>query len=310
MKRVFICSLLAAAFFAASFCYAKSFPFDGDFSAGAYAGEDKNDAYIDLLIPFFGNETSFIFLSPRLSMTGKELFGSSANEVNIGVGLRKYFSNVFKEGAIIGVNVYYDARNSDIGKNYQQAGAGIEFLSAWFDIRANAYFPFGNDQYYTGKTYNLPTLHYIGATYSYEVSLTGYDGELGFKIPLPQRFGALRLFAGYYYFTADKIAEDIKGYKARAQYSPLKILKFNYEIYDNKELNGSHWQAGAEISVPVDFRQVFRAKNPFKNLFEYVKSFSKPVKERIGENVRRDMYVRTANAAIKHYEDKLRNDNG
>jgi parallel beta-helix repeat protein len=286
---------------------AEPFPYCGDLSFGVNGGDNHWDSYVDLMLPLASKDSSFVFFAPRLSMSGKSVFDGSSNEINLGLGYRKYFENA---GFIAGVNAYYDVRNTDLGNNFQQAGAGAEFLSRYFDARINAYFPFGNGKYYIGKSYDIPNGHYIGATYFYEVSLRGFDAEIGGKIPLPQSFGELRCFAGYYYFDSGKIMPEIKGFKARAEYRPLKILRLNYSLYENKDLNAAVWQAGADICVPFDFKEVLQSKNPFRGLAAYIKTAKKSLKERIGESVVRDMRVRSGAARLKHYEDKLKNDYG
>jgi len=289
----------------ASEALGEAFPYAGDLSGGINGADDNRDSYIDLILPLAGKEDSFLFAAPRASMTGKEIFGSEANEFNLGFGYRKYFKSVWKDGVIAGINAYYDNRNSDTGHNYQQAGAGAEFLSEWFDARINGYIPFGNQEYFEGKLYDIPTQHHIAATYYYEVSMGGFDCEAGFKVPLPKFFGDLRVFGGYYYFTASK-TDDVKGLKARAEYRPFNILRFNYAVYENKDFNGSDWQAGADISIPIDFRNVLRSKNPFKRLA----TRNVAVKDRMGEMVMRDMYVRVKYTGVPHPDELLSNERG
>ena len=295
-----ICLILAA-----NAADAKAFPYAGDLNGGINGAGDNWDSYIDFVLPVAGNENSFFFIAPRASMTGKEIFGSEANEFNAGVGYRKYFSAIFEDGAIAGINVYYDNRTSQYGNNFQQAGAGIEFLSKRFDARVNGYFPFGDRRYYEGKLYDVPIQHHIAATYYYEVSMGGLDCEAGFKAPLPKIFGDLRVFGGYYYFTADS-TDDIKGFKARAEYRPFNILRFTCALYENKDFNGSNWQIGTDISIPIDFRSVLRSKNPIENL----KIRNVALKNRMGEMVMRDMYVRVKYDGIQHRDELLSNDRG
>ncbi|AKL98235.1 hypothetical protein Epro_0856 [Endomicrobium proavitum] len=290
--------------------YAKAFPYAGDLSGGINGNDSNWDSYIDLLLPVAGSEKSFLFISPRVSVTGKSVFASNAHETNLGLGFRQYL-NILETGAIVGANLYYDIRNSEAGNSFQQAGVGVEFLSRWIDFRANGYIPFANTRYYTGKIYDIPLGHHIAATYGYESSMKGFDGEIGFKIPFPEILGELKIFGGgYYYQTQNNGGDILKGYKGRAEYKPIKILRLNYAVYDNKNFNGANWQAGAEISLPFDFKKLLQAKNPFFGVIKYIKNTPKPVIERMGETVQRDMYVRTAQSRKKHHEDLLLNDNG
>lgn len=295
---------------AANAALAKAFPYAGDVTVGVNGTDNNWGSYADFILPIASKETSFIFINPRMSMTGAELFGSKANELNLGFGFRHYYGGLLKEGFIFGVNAYYDTRNSSIGNNFQQAGFGIEFLSKRFDARVNTYIPFGNDEYFLNKSYNILKGHNIAATHYFEVSMKGFDGEAGINVPFPKSIGELRIFGGYYHFEADKVSKAVKGMKGRVEYRPLNILRFNYALYENKDFNGSHWQAGADINLPLDFRKLLQAKNPFRGIVKHIKTRPLPVKQRIGEMVMRDMYVRLKNPSIKHYEDLLLHHSG
>lgn len=310
MKRIllFLLPICAVCVFCTTLS-AKAFPYAGDISGGIVGTDDNWDSYIDLLIPVSGNEKSFIFIAPRTSMTGKSVFESDANEFNIGIGFRKYLENFLKDGAVIGFNAYYDTRNTRLGNNFQQAGAGIELLSKWFDFRVNGYIPFGNDEYFLGKLYDAPSNHHIATTYYYEAAMSGFDGEIGIRIPLPSWAGELRAFGGYYYFDADKAAVT-HGFKGRVEYRPLNVLRFNYVMYENDNFSGTDWQAGAEIKLPFDMRKFLQGKNPFAGLLNYIKTRPLQVKDRIGEMVMRDMYVRVKEASAVHHNEKLSSPSG
>ncbi len=305
--KILLISMIFALFAASA--YAKAFPYAGDITAGINGADDNWDSYIDFMLPLAAKETSFLFLAPRASMTGKSLFGSDANEFSIGTGYRQYLDKYFKGGVILGINAYYDTRNTELGNSYQQAGAGLEFLSEYLDFRANAYIPFGHGETYLGKYYDIPTQHHIAATYYYESSMKGMDSEVGVKLPVPDWAGELRVYGGYYYFTAEK-SEDVKGFKGRAEYRPFNIVRLNYALYETDSFNGSSWQAGADIKIPFDFRNFLRGKSPFAGLWKYIKTKPLPLKNRIGEMVMRDMYVRARQSGVIHNEDRLLSDSG
>ncbi|MDR1940711.1 MAG: right-handed parallel beta-helix repeat-containing protein [Endomicrobium sp.] len=298
MKKVILLLLLISVF-CVSVSLSKALPSAGDLTAGAnYAPDNNYDSYIDLVLPVAGNNTSFIFLAPRASVTGKSIFESAENEFNIGVGYRKFLQN-FAGGSIIGVNAYYDARKSLLSNDYNQAGAGLEFLSNYVDFRLNGYLPFGNDGRFLEKIYNVFENHNIAASYYYEIAMRGFDSELGFKLPIPKILGALRLFGGYYYFESKTIDRIYSGFKARAEYKPIKFLTLTYSFYQDEQLLGASWQAGAALSFPFDLRTLLQAKNPF----EKTVLTSNNVKDRMGEIVQRDMHVRVYQERQKRFDD-------
>lgn len=305
MKHIFL-KILLSIYILFSFginAFSKAFPHNGDLTFGINGAGNNWDSFADFILPLASKDTSFIFLNPRLSMTGDKIFGSSSNEMNIGIGFRQYVNNM-----IFGINAYYDSRKTELGNNFEQTGFGLEFMSKHLDIRANYYMPFKDTNYLLDKIYDIARGHHISATHYYEVATQGFDGEIGFKIPLPDILGELRLYGGYYYFSTGSNYGDetFNGLKAKIEYRPLSIISLNYAVYENEDFNGSKWQAGLKFNLPLDFRKALRAKNPFFGM----KIQDKSVKKRMGEMVERDMHIRTFNVGKKMYDDKLLNENG
>lgn len=290
--------------------YAKPFPYYGDITGGVSGAEDNWDTYADLLLPVSGTSESFIFIAPRASMTGKSIFESTAHEFNIGAGYRKYVQDIMEDGAVLGANIYYDSRNTSLNNHFQQAGLGVEFLSKRVDFRANAYIPFGNNDYYLGKLYNVFENNNIASTYYYEVAMRGFDGEIGFNFPLPEQIGEFRLFGGYYHFVSDKVGKIYNGLKARAEYRPVSIVALNASVFQYENLTGAHWQAGVSFNFPFNFIKMIQGKNPLNGLFKLIKVRQKPVKDRIGEMVQRDMYVRAYMENKKRFDDLVSDEDG
>jgi len=63
--------------------------------------------------------------------------GNAAGQYNLGVGYRHLLPN----NVILGANVYYDYRETQLGSEFEQLGLGVEVLSEWVDARANYYLP-------------------------------------------------------------------------------------------------------------------------------------------------------------------------
>lgn len=159
---------------------------------GAMAGEGGNgaDLFLDIILPFAGNQNRLFFLNPNL-----RLGSSDENEENIGIGYRA----LLNERLIFGLNAYYDTMRSGENNRYNQWGAGVEILSKWLDVRANYYKPFGDtknrvpglDEYSFGSSALL-------SVRGFEEALEGYDAEIGFLIPAVSDFMETRVYVGGY----------------------------------------------------------------------------------------------------------------
>jgi len=77
---------------------------------------------------------------PMLDLRGHR-FDDNTYAANIGV-IARYIPTPNTFCYILGLNAYYDYRQGGLGY-FQQAGVGIEILGKRWDIRANAYVPFG-----------------------------------------------------------------------------------------------------------------------------------------------------------------------
>ena len=301
MKK-FLLTLLFIIFFTCTPIFASSFPYNGDLSFATDITENYYNSYVDLLIPVYGTQNSFLFLSPRLNMSDKTFLKSSSTGNSIGIGYRKYHDNFFNIQAITGINFYYDDIKTKTGNNFQQFGTGLELFTKNFDFKINGYFPFSNTEKFLKKSFDLLEGHKIAANYYYESTLCGFDTELGIKIPIPDKFGIFHIFGGYYLFKADRLEKDLKGLKATLEYKPITILKLSYGIFENKNLQHTNWQANISLNVPFNFKKLVQTKNPlsFKNKSDFLK-------DRIGEQVTRDT-IKVAYPVIAHRNETLKFD--
>lgn len=157
------------------------------------------------------------------------------------------------------------------------------------------------DPYATGNAivqdYTLTrTLTTVTTTRTYEQfeqALGGYDWEIGLRFPLPTPPETLeaRLFGGYYDFDND-FGGEAKGWKARAELRVLSSLFLDAGIYENDDLTGSDWFAGARLSVPLDLSAVSRGRNPFATAKSRWNGETRDLSARLTEMVMRDPQVR------------------
>ncbi|MFA6021760.1 MAG: inverse autotransporter beta domain-containing protein, partial [Rhodospirillales bacterium] len=102
-------------------------------------------------------------------------------EGNFGLGLR----HMLGDGWNLGGYGYFDRRRSDQGNYFSQVTIGAELLGRDWDVRANAYIPVGITR---REVDSLNTAELSGTSVIFrggeEHSLGGFDGEIGWRLPL------------------------------------------------------------------------------------------------------------------------------
>jgi hypothetical protein len=199
---------------------------------GFEVGNDLDSAYVDYL-HLCGRESNvFSFLNFRGSTDIKfeDLTGD--------IGLVYRSSN--NDGSVEGINVFYDITDTEQGSIFQQLGFGLEGLELNIgiplDARFNYYLPLNNKE----SVKETATLK------KYEVSLSGYDLEIGTLLPLFLDSLQQRLYVGLYSFSGD--GKDTDGHKVR-----LEVFSDNGLIFDlafrHDSLGGDQWLVG--IVIPL-----------------------------------------------------------
>ena len=122
-------------------------------------GTKRSLAETDLFLPLWQDDDTLLFGSFRLRMDD-----SDSREGNFGAGLRQMFDN----GWNLGGYGYFDHRKSPYGNSFNQATLGIEALSLDWDLRANAYLPFGRTAHFTDE---LATADFSGANIQYRAEI-------------------------------------------------------------------------------------------------------------------------------------------
>lgn len=287
-----------------------------EFTVGFQTRDSETEGIGDLMIPVWNpGGKGLLFLNPRTAITDHD-----AEEYNIGLGYRQLLP---KQKIILGANLYYDYR--DTGYNtYDQWGAGLEILSSWIDARANYYDP-EDSTYVVDSQTETETRQYVEVSErfespyaeehavlqdyvrtrtvvtesfsrtfeQYQQALGGYDWEIGLRLPLPVKQERLeaRVFGGYYDFDRD-FGDDAKGWKARAELRVLASLFLDAGAYENEELTGSDWFAGARFSVPLDLAKISQGRNPFATAKSRLQGAPRDFGLRLTEMVMRDPQVR------------------
>ena len=281
---------------------------------GVQASDSETEGLGDLLVPLWNpGGIGLLFANPRAAITDHD-----EEEDNLGLGYRQLVPGC---GVILGANAYYDYRDTD-ARHYDQWGVGFEILSAWIDARANYYdadddahlvdsrtetTTSQSEQYSSGWSAPYADEHSILQDYSttrtlttvtstrtfeqFEAAYGGYDWEIGLRLPLKSDSLEARVFGGYYDFDRD-FGADVQGWKVRTELRVLASLFLDAGLYENEDLTGSDWFAGARLSVPLDLAQIARGRNPFVTAKARLHGAPRDLSARLTEMVMRDSQIR------------------
>jgi trimeric autotransporter adhesin len=117
---------------------------------------------------------------------------------------------------IIGGYLAYDHRNTG-DASFNQLGAGVEYLSDKFDVRANAYLPLGDRRSAIG-TPAISNLSFranelaIERSQAFQEALPGVDLEIGTKLFNLGETGSVRGYIGGYYYGGNS---SFAGFRSR-----------------------------------------------------------------------------------------------
>ena len=285
-----------------------------ELTLGFQTRDSETEGLGDLLLPVWSpGGTGLLFLNPRTAIIDHD-----EEEGNLGIGYRQWLA---KPNVILGANLYYDYR--DTGSfNYDQWGFGLELLSPWIDARANYYDPDDKRHLIASETettvsQNVRTSsgwrdpyaedHYVLQDYvttrtlttttttktfeQYEQALGGYDWEIGLRLPIKSDALEARVFGGYYDFDRD-FGDDACGWKTRAEVRVRSTLFLDAGLYENEDLTGSDWFAGARWTTPLDLGKLAQGRNPFGTAKARLRGEHRSGSARLTEMVLRDPQIR------------------
>ncbi|PWJ84111.1 inverse autotransporter-like protein with beta domain [Pseudaminobacter salicylatoxidans] len=238
---------------------------------GGHFGDGRSIGETNLFAPVWQNPDSLLFVDLRGSFDNR-----SAVEGNFGLGYRHMLDN----GWNLGAYGYLDVRRTSLDTTFHQATFGVEALSEYLDLRANAYLPLGNREkrmeigswsatsttgpraVLTGTSLAIQTQTFtaIGTNYLVERAMAGFDAEVGVRLPVfPDEMKLdFRAFAGGYHFEASGM-ESISGPRAR-----LELAARDFAGLPGVKLTGGlTWQhdkpRGDQLIASVGLRLPFSA---------------------------------------------------
>lgn len=181
---------------------------------GANWDEDEGPTYyLDPLIPVYMPEAEdrIIFLEPRSSFQDDEFL------FNIGGGYRQLLDD---REWMLGGNLFYDWETE---RNHFRVGYGIEVLSQYAELRANAYH---------GLSSVRQTENTSSSTVK-EKAVDGFDVEVGVPVPYYHR---LKVFGGYNWYDYE-VFENRYGWTVRAEYKPYPFVVVDGLMSDDTKSN-------------------------------------------------------------------------
>ncbi|MCP4385565.1 MAG: hypothetical protein GY798_29850, partial [Hyphomicrobiales bacterium] len=180
-------------------------------AAGGLLGSEQQGE-LDIFVPLVQDASSMLFLNAQgLINTNDEQQGS------VGLGYRV----MVNPNWILGVNGFFDVKESQYDNTFYQGGVGIEALSEDWDFRVNGHFPESDAE-------RVPELgirafvhnNDFGLLSYNEQALTGVEGEIGWKLPIftGDPDFEVRIFGGGFYYPNSNLGgEDIAGPRGRIE---------------------------------------------------------------------------------------------
>ncbi|MEO0455370.1 MAG: inverse autotransporter beta domain-containing protein [Cyanobacteria bacterium P01_A01_bin.114] len=199
----------------------------------------------------FGQFESFIPLWQNagrelLFFQGQLLLDTDANlGTNLQLGYRHYLPS---SDRIFGGYIAFDKRGTD-SASFDQLGIGLETLGENWDLRLNGFLPIGDrrelvDSNTVDAGTQLTNLQFIGNQLiadsqqqqaeinRFESALGGFDLELGTKLLDIGEAGALRGFAGLYYYDGEGVDGSL-GWRLRLQAEPTDYLRTGLSVQND-----------------------------------------------------------------------------
>ncbi|MGI9384999.1 MAG: inverse autotransporter beta domain-containing protein, partial [Methyloligellaceae bacterium] len=233
------------------------------YESGGFLSSEEHRVESNLFVPLWQSSVALLFFEG----SGK-LFEDDIQEGNFDIGFRK----MHRSGWNFGLWGGYDVRDTEIDNIFHQISFGVEALSDRWDVRANGYVAISDPAGAPEQARVLLQGTSIVLVGGEEVPLSGFDGEVGYKI-FGRRGGhksglkdgpvhggrshELRVFAGGFYFDDSDALDEVAGPRARIEWRiddviswlPGSRLTFEGEFqYD--DVREDQWEGGVRLRIP------------------------------------------------------------
>lgn len=253
-----------------------------DFSEGsANFGVKFSDKFIyndaDFMLPLFESpQNAAFFINPSVGVDFR-LKGSSrdSERFSFGLGQRLFLpgeqfggamGGMLDKGIIIGWNGYIDLQYSMYDNFMTKGGIGLEVLSDWVDMRLNTYMRITDDKdlgkQVKGHNYYGTAMYRDSAGNDHEILRSGVDTEIGFRLPITDHVGEMRVYGGMYYFDTKHVS-SISGVTTRFEWKPIPFMTLGAGWTDSRKLHGEKWSAQMGFHLPFSFNALMSGHSPF-----------------------------------------------
>jgi hypothetical protein len=205
---------------------------------------------------------------------------------NIIIGRRFYSPN---RNRVFGAYVGYDIR--DTGQSvFNQLGAGIEALGETWDVRANAYFPIGDNRRNVEENTIESVLPFSQPVFQgnflalgerqgqisrrYEAAMTGFDVEAGMRIIPIGTTGDVRGYAGIYRYDAPG-RDSFWGGRVRVEARPIDNIRVGLALQTDDAFG-----TDVVLNLALSFPPIRRGTSPRERVLA-----------RMGESVTRQQNI-------------------
>ncbi|MDO8839430.1 MAG: inverse autotransporter beta domain-containing protein [Parvibaculum sp.] len=211
-------------------------------------GTDRSLGEVSIFAPLWQSSDTLIFgnLITRLD-------DQDSREANIGGGVR----HLLTSDSLVGAYAFFDRRRSPTDNYFNQFVVGAEYLSEHWDMRANAYIADSAEKATSGGVASISGSQLLVRS-NLEAALSGFDGEVGVKLPLGLDNLELRAFAGGFHFEKNGYG-NVSGPRARAEARVLDMgaflpasteLWFGAEVQDDN-VRGSQGFFSVRLRIPL-----------------------------------------------------------
>jgi len=231
--------------------------FGGNFTTGPGVGYSSSFGSIEGFVPLSQTPGSNLtFLEGRLLLSTED----SNLGGNLVLGHRVYNAEANR---VLGGYIGFDNRSTG-NSSFNQVGVGFESLGESWEVRGNAYVPVGNSRQLTaeaisdlGVSASDPFFqdNFLAVTRNqqqqlnrrFEAAMTGVDLEAGVKLASLGQTGALRGYAGLYYYDAPG-SDEVLGWRTRLEARPTDTLRLGLTLS-----NDATFGTNLVVSVGANF---------------------------------------------------------
>ncbi len=216
-------------------------------SLGGFTGNSRSLGVADGMIRFGLPSGGILLVNPRVTAWDD-------NEELAGLGV--IYRHRLPDASRLTLHLRGEVRNTSNDDNFSSFASGLEHRAQWYTLRLRGYVsPHGanlvqqNVVEETAPTPGGGTVTTRRVFESYDIPLSGWEGELGLNIPIPKWAGDMRAFGGRH-FRDGPAMDSEEGWLTRFEYRPREQFAFEVIAYFDNDLEHSEVFWGGRITIP------------------------------------------------------------